>query len=298
MRILINIVCASRKLFTLKINSYIITLFLRRTVEFECKMECKVCSRICHEPIILNCTHEYCQDCVDGILQVNVDANGKLKCPLGCKQKTAVKQKGTGDMKREDEEYTFNELVEIIKKGDHKKFQSILIDNPGIAKMMDPGGCETLLVVAARLNKPSIVKHLIDAGSNVYATNLDNTNGYHFSARYGYYEVLKSLMEHNVAIINQENYRGYSPLHEACYGGSVKCVKLLLSVPHIDANVEDDDYSTPLHCATQKGHIACVRLLLSSRLVDVNKKNSHCRTAYSYAAGDVKRLFEKHFKTI
>lgn len=95
-RILINIVCASRKLFTLKINRYTITLFLRRNVEVECKMECKVCSRICHEPIVFNCAHEYCQDCVDGILQVNVDGNGKLKCPLGCKQKTTVKKKETG----------------------------------------------------------------------------------------------------------------------------------------------------------------------------------------------------------
>ncbi|XP_057300484.1 E3 ubiquitin-protein ligase TRIM56-like [Hydractinia symbiolongicarpus] len=135
--------------------------------------------------------------------------------------------------------YSFKELVEIIKNDDDKKLQTILIDNPWIVKMRDYYK-NTLLMNASRQNKPSIVKCLIDAGSDVYAVSRNKWNAYHYSARFGHYEVLKLLINHDVTSINNGDTMNYTPLHYASHHGHIECLKLLLSVPHIDVNIRNN----------------------------------------------------------
>ncbi|XP_057310711.1 uncharacterized protein LOC130648663 isoform X2 [Hydractinia symbiolongicarpus] len=129
--------------------------------------------------------------------------------------------------------YSFEEIENIIINGDVKTFQSILMDHPSIVKMR--GVYETtLLMKAARYNKPSIVKCLIDAGSDVYAVNIHKWNAYHYSASYGHHDVLKVVINHDVTNINND-----TPLHLASRNGHTDCVKLLLSIPHIDVNIRN-----------------------------------------------------------
>ncbi|XP_057311898.1 E3 ubiquitin-protein ligase TRIM56-like [Hydractinia symbiolongicarpus] len=135
--------------------------------------------------------------------------------------------------------YSFEEIENIIINGDVKTFQSILIDHPSIVKMR--GVYETtLLMEAARYNKPSIVKCLINAGSDVYAVDKVKWNAYHYSAYYGHHDVLKVLINHDVTNINNVNINNNTPLHFASAYGHIECVKLLLSIPHIDVNIRDN----------------------------------------------------------
>ncbi|XP_057311984.1 E3 ubiquitin/ISG15 ligase TRIM25-like [Hydractinia symbiolongicarpus] len=139
--------------------------------------------------------------------------------------------------------YSFEELNKIIKNGDVKTFQTILIDHPSIVKMR--GFYErTLLMEAAWYNKPSIVKCLIDAGSDVNAVDEDKWNAYHYSASGGRHDVLKVLINHDVTNINNVNTDNETPLYFASRNGHTDCVKLLLSIPHIDINVRNKWYQT------------------------------------------------------
>ncbi|XP_057310413.1 E3 ubiquitin-protein ligase TRIM56-like [Hydractinia symbiolongicarpus] len=153
----------------------------------------------------------------------------------GKQQQNDVKPKS---FQRAKERYSFEELENIIINGDVKTFQTILIDHPSIVKMRDDYET-TLLIIAAWYNKPSIVKCLIDAGSDVYAVNEYKWNAYHYSASYGHHDVLKVLINHDVTNINNVNSYNNTPLHLASRDGHIECVKLLLSIPHIDVNIRN-----------------------------------------------------------
>ncbi|XP_057299520.1 poly [ADP-ribose] polymerase tankyrase-like [Hydractinia symbiolongicarpus] len=135
------------------------------------------------------------------------------------------------------------ELEEMIKDEDFEKFNSILIKNPDIVTMRDEIE-NTLLMEAAYHNKPSIVKCLIDAGSDVYAVDRDKCNAYHYSAIYGHHNVLKVLINHDVTNINNVDCDNDTPLHVASTEGQIECVKLLLSIPAIDVNIRNNDNKT------------------------------------------------------
>ncbi|XP_057310352.1 putative ankyrin repeat protein RBE_0319 [Hydractinia symbiolongicarpus] len=210
----------------------------------------------------------------------------------GKQQQNDVKPKGFQLAKKS---YSFEELEKIIENGDIKTFQTILIDHPDIVKMRSGYYETTLLIIAARYNKPSIVKYLIDAGSDVYAVNKDKWNAYHYSASCGHRDVLKLLINHDVTNINNVNNNNDTPLQLASFFGHTDCVKLLLSIPHIDVNIRNTDNNTPLHLASAYGHIDCVKLLLSIPHIDVNVRNRWNETAYDVPCNNtIKRLLQEH----
>lgn len=92
--------------------------------------------------------------------------------------------------------YFSSEIVKIIIDGDVKVLQSIISSDPNIAKMRDDDG-ETLLIIATKNNQPSMVKVLIDAGSDVHADNRDTLNAYDISAFLHYLDVSKVLVQHD-----------------------------------------------------------------------------------------------------
>ncbi|XP_057308509.1 receptor-interacting serine/threonine-protein kinase 4-like [Hydractinia symbiolongicarpus] len=157
--------------------------------------------------------------------------------------------------------------------------QQILITDPLIVQMRDSFR-ETLLMRAAYYNTPSVVKALIDAGSDVNASRYDMWTPFHISAFHGHQDALKVLINHDVTCINTVNHRRKTPLFYACGKGHVGCVQLLLSVTGIDVNIQTMDNDTPLHVALRNGSHECVKLLLSLPHVDVNIPSILNKTAY------------------
>ncbi|XP_057311949.1 E3 ubiquitin-protein ligase TRIM56-like [Hydractinia symbiolongicarpus] len=153
----------------------------------------------------------------------------------GKQQQNDVKAKSFQHVKKS---YSFEELEKIIKNGDVKTFQTILIDHPSIVKMRSVYE-RTLLMEAAYHNNPLIVKCLIDAGSDVNAVDKRKWNAYHYSTCYGRHDVLKILINHDVTNINNVGSYNDTPLHLASCNGRIDCVKLLLSIPHIDVNIRN-----------------------------------------------------------
>lgn len=147
---------------------------------------------------------------------------------------------------------------------------------------------------AAHYNKPSIVKSLIDAGSDVKAVNNNKWNAYHRCASDGHEGVLKTLINHDVTNINKGNDYNWAPLHFASCNGHIECFRLLLSIPDIDVNVRNNENETPLHFASGCGHLVCVKLLLSTPRIDVTIRDRYNRSAYDVArTNTIKRLLSQ-----
>ncbi|XP_057306140.1 putative ankyrin repeat protein RBE_0319 [Hydractinia symbiolongicarpus] len=166
------------------------------------------------------------------------------------------------DTQKAEKKYTFDDVMVIIRNSDVKMLQTILIDDPTIVEMRNVYKA-TLLMEASRYNNPFIVKSLIDAGIDVYAVNKYKHNAYHFSAYYGHHDVLNVLINHDVTNINNVSKYNSTPLHYASSNDHIECVKLLLSVPHIDVNIRNNSGQTAYDVA-ENGTIK--RLLQEHRM--------------------------------
>ncbi|MBQ2380130.1 MAG: ankyrin repeat domain-containing protein [Akkermansia sp.] len=92
------------------------------------------------------------------------------------------------------------------------------------------------------------------------------------AARLGDAECVKVLLTVPRIDVNKNNDVG-APLHHAAERGHLECVKILLSVPGIDVNKKNSEGKTPIHLAAENGHLECVKTLLTVPGIDVNKES-------------------------
>ena len=53
-------------------------------------LECSVCLEQYENPKMLKCTHEFCKECLEEILQFNADGSASITCPMRCTDKTTL----------------------------------------------------------------------------------------------------------------------------------------------------------------------------------------------------------------
>lgn len=78
---------------------------------------------------------------------------------------------------------------------------------------------------------------------------------------------------------------GITLLHLCCFSGSIKCVRLLLTLK-AQTSVADNDGWTPLHAAAAGGHIDIVHVIVTAG-VDLEATDSSGRTPFDVASNDV-----------
>uniref|UniRef100_A0A7N0SVD1 Uncharacterized protein n=1 Tax=Kalanchoe fedtschenkoi TaxID=63787 RepID=A0A7N0SVD1_KALFE len=114
----------------------------------------------------------------------------------------------------------------------------------------------------------------------------------HLTCLYGYLPCVQLLLERG-APLEAKDEDGAIPLHDACTGGFMEIVQLLIyEAPDSDSvrrmlDAVDADGDTPLHHATTGDHLDIVRLLLASG-ASPSKANTHEKTPGDLAELDAK----------
>ncbi len=140
----------------------------------------------------------------------------------------------------------------------------------------------TPLDYASRLGNIRVVKSLLDygAGKNLYIDK--RVLSLYLAAKEGHADIITLLLEANV---NPENGRGSNDdtaLHQACIGGHLDAVKVLLG-SEANPNLQDDEGFTPLHRATLHGHLEIVIQLLHNKRVIEDLKTKEGQTVLDLA---------------
>lgn len=122
-------------------------------------------------------------------------------------------------------------------------------------------------------------------GCDPNAADGDGLSALHYAAELNKYNVINLLCKlhgKELAIDCQDKY-GWSPLHSACYFGSIDAVRILTEN---GANLSlGDIYGvTPLHMASGRGHLTIIRYLLSEMNVDASVTCKKGMTAAHKAA--------------
>ncbi len=105
-----------------------------------------------------------------------------------------------------------------------------------------------------------------------------------FYAFDGNFENIKKLIDAGIDVNIQDNNWGDTALIRAASYGHTEIVQVLLAVPGIEVNIQDNSGDTALMGAAFGGHTEIVRVLLKAPDIDVNKQNSQGDTALIIAA--------------
>lgn len=81
-------------------------------------------------------------------------------------------------------------------------------------------------------------------------------------------------------------------LFEACKSGRTDVVKQLLEDHEAEIDVVDDEGNTPLHVACIGEHVDCVRALLRLKC-KVDVKNIEEKLSYEYGNSEIQRAFQQ-----
>ena len=157
--------------------------------------------------------------------------------------------------------------------------------------------------IQERLNKAimgnnlDVFREIMDNRYNFIDINkpIDNYQKYsaiHIAALYGYYEMMKDLIDKYKADINLISLDKWSPLHLSSYKGYTEIVNLLLQCKNIDYDLCLPKIGTALHCACKKNNFKIVSLLLHK--CDPSINNDEGKMAIELTSDfNIKKLMNK-----
>ena len=132
---------------------------------------------------------------------------------------------------------------------------------------------EFLKQIQERLNKAimgnnlEVFREIMDNHSDFIDINkpIDKYQKYspiHYAALYGYFEIMKDLIDKYKADINLISLDKWSALHLSSYKGYVEIVNLLIQRKDINCDLCLPKIGTALHCACKKNNFKIVSLLI------------------------------------
>lgn len=179
-----------------------------------------------------------------------------------------------------------------VKGGDVEKVKKYLVKHPGVFNYMDNDGFTALFIssmnpdtailellleqdvdleaeidsfrwtslhFAAINGRAPAVSLLLQAGSQIYATDRMQQTALHRACGGGFEDVVKVLLGAG-AELEGEDSNGQTPLHHAAKGGHSDVVILLLE-SGADYQTEDKDGKNAVDCASNSQHMGTVELI-------------------------------------
>ena len=108
-------------------------------------------------------------------------------------------------------------------------------------------------------------------------------------------EIVKHLIESSGCDINvREKGTGSTPLHKACYNGSLSIVEYLISKPQCDIEAIDNEGNQPLHYAARQGHKEIVSIIGTK--VSQHSLSKCITSAKQLAEPDIMKLSIDHYE--
>jgi len=138
------------------------------------------------------------------------------------------------------------------------------------------------------------IKELLDSGIDINIKYEKKSTLFylftplHLACFYSNIDIIKLLLSYPDINVNIQDNNGNTPLHLPCSDElvNINVVELLLAHPDIDVNIQDKYENTPLYKACYNNNINIIRLLLAHPNINVNIKNKNEETPLYRACKD------------
>ena len=129
---------------------------------------------------------------------------------------------------------------------------------------------DTYLIRVVSNNNYEGCKIMLDSNKfDINSTNDFQNSALHYSSIDGNYDITKNLLEYGKINIDSQDRDGDTSLLNACRGGHLEIVNLLLS-HNANINMKNDNDETPLILAIESNNIYLLKILLQNEKIDRN----------------------------
>ena len=172
----------------------------------------------------------------------------------------------------------------------------LLLTTVAVTSLLPINGFAGPIHNAAFSGNAEVVKHYIDAGTDVNVMNKHGWTPLHEAVTGGHKDIADLLIAKGADVNAKEAKNRITPLHWAVWRGRKEIVELLIA-KGADLNVKNKDGGTPLHNAAWKGHNEIAKLLIVKD-ADVNAKDVEGQTPLDWAEEEkhkeIASLLRKH----
>ena len=172
----------------------------------------------------------------------------------------------------------------------------LLLTTVAVTSLLPINGFAGPIHNAAFSGNAEVVKHYIDAGTDVNVMNKHGWTPLHEAVTGGHKDIADLLIAKGADVNAEEAKNRITPLHWAVWRGRKEIVELLIA-KGADLNVKNKDEGTPLHNAAWKGHNEIAKLLIVKG-ADVNAKDVEGQTPLDWAEEEkhkeIASLLRKH----
>ncbi|KAF2903365.1 hypothetical protein ILUMI_02821, partial [Ignelater luminosus] len=140
------------------------------------------------------------------------------------------------------------------------------------------------LHTAVKLQKPEMVRILLENGAHKNITDNDGRTALHWSVIHGNLNISKLLVSYEIDV-NVVDLHKRTALHHSIISCRQHQTEIVSELSNTDFNLRDFYHMTPLLLAADYGYTECVNLLLELG-VAVDQKNKSKMTALHYAASN------------
>lgn len=169
----------------------------------------------------------------------------------------------------------YEDMLQAIHIDDEKTVAELL--RRGVdADTVSPKG-ETLLMLAVREGKPSVVKTILAARPKLYVRNPLGESALMLAAILGHTEITQMLLEAGAPV----NQSGWTPLIYAAARNRLDIARLLIA-KNADVNAAAENGVTALMMASREGHLPMLLLLLEHG-ADAKRISPHGQSALNLA---------------
>jgi uncharacterized protein len=151
------------------------------------------------------------------------------------------------------------QLFEAIERGHAESVRTMIHTEPHLANATVSTGHGTLHA-AALYDRPEVVPILTELGARLELTDpVGKVTALQLAVMQNHGAVVLALLKAG-ASVQTRNAIGWTPLHDAAYGGNISLIDLLLS-HSADINATDDTGNTPAAIAVLNGEVIAAKYL-------------------------------------
>jgi ankyrin repeat protein len=173
-------------------------------------------------------------------------------------------------------------LRKVSRKGELGEARR-LVDTEGADVNATGWWGETALYFACKHGHTDAVAFFLERNADVHAKDSTGKTALRVATENGHTEVVTLLLCTSDADVNTQNNDRWTPLHVACWEGTLEMVELLAN-SGADLNILNGEGRTPLHLASCYHRVEIAKVLLEKNEVNVNAGDTNGCTSLHLAS--------------
>ena len=173
--------------------------------------------------------------------------------------------------------------LHIVALHGHLNLCKILIDKHNFEVHMADNDGWTALHFSARYGSYELFRYIVRTGADIYLKSRRGSNCFHIAAWYGHLNLCKILQDKHNFNVHMADDDGWTAFHFSARYGSYELIRYFADI-RTDIYLKNNDGCNCLHIAARYGHLNLCNILKDKHKFDIHMVVNDGETAVHYSA--------------